>query len=56
MTSQNDITGNPIRSRSTTDRYRENYDKIFTKSKDSANANQQREDGITQEAVRDQEG
>lgn len=31
MTSRNDVTGDKIRSRVPSNRYRENYDKIFNK-------------------------
>ena len=29
MTTRNDITGDSLRSKATTDKYRDNYDKIF---------------------------
>ena len=33
MTARNDITGDAIASRTTIDKYRENFDRIFTKEK-----------------------
>lgn len=33
MTATNDITGDPIKTKVTTESYRENYDKIFSKTK-----------------------
>lgn len=34
MTAKNDITGDAIRSKSNTDAYRDNYDRIFRKKKE----------------------
>lgn len=34
MATKNDITGDDIRSKSNTDAYRDNYDRIFRKKKD----------------------
>ena len=36
MTSKNDITGDLIKSKQTSDAYRENYDKIFRKTIDKS--------------------
>jgi hypothetical protein len=33
MTAKNDITGDNIKSKTSTEKYRENYDKIFRKDK-----------------------
>lgn len=38
MTSKNDITGDEIKSKKNTDKYREGYDLIFNKKKKKKNA------------------